>query len=394
VYGLARHLGWQAKDEGRGEKRCVLLTAIIDEDGDRIVPTEKQLDAAQQLASHWDRTASGETAAAIIADAEARKDAMKTAGKKAGKKQSKKMRAIAAESEREAKANAQRALRQAQRAQRKAAGGRGRGGVVGIAFVAATTATPAAMEQVADAPPLPLDEAVPASGATGEAEHREDSDSDDDSSDESSDTDEDESGGGSDDEGDVPASPALGVPASAAASGAGTPADVAEPSTSADDTTDAEPEVAGLGAPHLHSRAADDATSELTLQLTALTIGSAVSTAEGTAALAPSGPRSAAYLPLSTPIAAASSAPLVVTDVEVHPMLRGSWEQHTSGIGSRLMARMGYVGGALGRPTASGRLAFVAPSATPADYSPKRIRPMPAPIEPEMRPARAGLGTA
>ena len=79
--------------------------------------------------------------------------------------------------------------------------------------------------------------------------------------------------------------------------------------------------------------------------------------------------------------------------------LRGEWEEHTTGFGSRLLARQGYSGGSLGRGARAALVAAAAPGpgaavgAEGAAEAGARGAAMPAPIEPELWPGRRGLGT-
>lgn len=89
-----------------------------------------------------------------------------------------------------------------------------------------------------------------------------------------------------------------------------------------------------------------------------------------------------------------------VADAVPAPHLRGEWEAHTSGFGSKLLAKFGYAGGQLGS-AAQRRVAesiTAASTASPpaassdAHATPPVVAAMPAPFEAEQRRTRLGLG--
>ena len=76
------------------------------------------------------------------------------------------------------------------------------------------------------------------------------------------------------------------------------------------------------------------------------------------------------------------------------PIYQGTWENHTRGIGSKLLYRMGYAGGKLGRSSRMTKASNnLGPSSSTTPSSTTTVQGyMPEPLEGEFRKARLGIG--
>ena len=83
----------------------------------------------------------------------------------------------------------------------------------------------------------------------------------------------------------------------------------------------------------------------------------------------------------------------LLSPIVVDPLLLGEWEEHTRGVGSRLMARMGYRGGTLGQGYRHRDEPGAVISQASGCVTLTATQPMPAPVTSERRQDRLGLGS-